>query len=235
MLQPLLRLAGRTLSVEEVVERMHQALTEDRSAGAVIPAFFLGEPRFPDPSIAKRLYENLLGLWDLVESGKPFTLGSPASVLRPPKVRPLPPRPFGDVGPDAYFVERSWRYLEDLDKRGTDRLQHQFENRQDALASFLEEQPLAASGFTCARLLVFELFAMIELGWPAGMRPVVRSELEQAEPDSAELPVALADYAEQEIFEAEQDEETPLSAEECKAVRAVVFRCLRALWAARRR
>ena len=82
---------------------------------------------------------------------------------------------------------------------------------------------------------MFELFAMIELGWPAGMRPVVRSELEQAEPDSAELPVALADYAEQEIFEAEQDEETPLSAEECKAVRAVVFRCLRALWAARRR
>jgi hypothetical protein len=132
-------------------------------------------------------------------------------------------------------VEKGWRYLEDLDKKAKDRLQHRFENRQDAVVSFLEEQPLTEGGFACASLLVFELFAMIELGWPAGVRPVLRAELERAARDPGDLPVALADYAEQEIFEAEQDEETALLAEESNAVRAVVVRCLRALWAARRK
>ncbi len=234
MLEGLLQIAGCTCSPEEVLERMRQGQARGEAASAVIPTLFPGEPRFPDPSLAKQLYQNLLGLWDLVESGAPIRLDRAPPAPRPRKARAAPPLPFGEAGPDAEFVERSWRYLEDLDKRGRDRLQHSFENRQDALLGFLEEQGLTDNGVACARLLVFELFAMIELGWPLGTSPVLRSELEGEPKVAKEAPIALKDYAEEAVFEAEQDEELPLTPLQSARVRAVVMTSLRALWSARR-
>lgn len=234
MLAGLLDLAGSRYSPEQVVERMREGHARGEALSSVIPGLFPREPRFPDPSYAKQLYQNLLGLWDLVESGQPFSLEHKPRGPRPRKKIAIPPPAFGSAGPDPAFVETAWRYLEDLDKRGTDRLQHSFENRQDALQGFLEEQGLSENGFACARHLVFELFGMIELGWPPGTRPVLRSELEGEQVAPQDAPRALRDYAEEALFEAAQDEEAPLGGEELAKVRELVLRSLRALWAARR-
>jgi hypothetical protein len=48
------------------------------------------------------------------------------------------------------------------------------------------------------------------------------------------VPEALAAYAEEALFEAEQDEERPLAAEELARVRTLVRRGLAALWHARK-
>jgi len=235
VLAGLLDLAGSRYSPEQVVQRMREGYLRGKAPSDVIPGLFPREPQFPDPSFAKQLYQNLLGLWDLVESGEPLSLEDKPRAPRPRKRKPNPPPAFGSAGPDPAFVETAWRYLEDLDKRGTDRLQHSFENRQDALQGFLEEQGLSENGFACARHLVFELFAMIELGWPPGTRPVLRSELEGEQVALQDAPPALRDYAEEALFEAAQDDEAPLGGEELPSVRQLVLRSLRALWAARRK
>jgi hypothetical protein len=234
VLAGLLDLAGSPFSPEQVVDRMRGAQARGEAASASIPELFPSEPRFPDPSYATQLYQNLLGLWDLVQSSEPFSLQDRPRPSPLAKKVPTAPAVFGEAGPDATFVETVWRYLEDLDKRGKDRLQDLFENRQDALRGYLEEQGLSDNGFACARHLVFELFAMIELGWPLGTRPVLRSELEGERVAPHEAPVALRDYAQEALFEAEQDERTPLAGRELEVVRDLVQRSLRALWAARR-
>ncbi|HME91490.1 MAG TPA: hypothetical protein VKE49_08705 [Myxococcaceae bacterium] len=234
VLAGLLDVAGSPYSPEQVVERMREGYARGEAPSSVIPGLFPLEPRFPDPSYAKQLYQNLLGLWDLVGSGDPLSLDRGQRSPRPRKQKPSAPTPFGAQGPDDAFVETAWRYLEDLDKRGRDRLQDAFENRQDALRGFLEEQGLSDSAFACARHLVFELFAMIALGWPPGTRPVLRSELEGEQVAQEDAPPALRDYAEEALFEAAQEDEEPLRGEELARVREVVARSLLALWAARR-
>jgi hypothetical protein len=233
-LEALLRASDSRMSAHQALERLREGQHLRQAPSEVFPTLFEGEPRFADKSIAKRLFQNLLGLWDLLESGQPVALDAPEMA---PRKRPKQGAPgvFAPHGPDREFVEKSWRYLEDLDKRGRDRLQHSFENRQDSLVGFLEEQALSDAGFDCAQQLVFELFAMIELGWPPGTRLVVRSELERGGQQQAkQAPAALLEYADEAIFEAEQDEEVPLLPDEAAKVRAVVTRCLDALWAARR-
>ncbi len=233
VLDALLPVSGSRLSAADVLKLMRQGLSQHRSASEVIPTLFEGEPRFPDPAIARRLYQNLLGLWDLLESGQFVALDAPEQVA-PPRPKATTPGPFPPDGPDRQFVENAWRHLEELDKRGRDRLQHSFENRQDSLLVFLEEQGLSDTGFDCARQLVFELFVMIELGWPPGTRPVLRFELERGGQNAREAPAALLEYANEAIFEAEQDEESPLAPEEGEKIRAAGTASLRALWAARR-
>jgi len=230
ILQELLSIAGSPISSEETLQRMREGASEGKAAQDIIPTLFTGEPRFPDPSLAMRLYQNLLGLWDLVKAGKPVRLDHPSPPPRKPKA--VPPPPFGPEGPTGAFVEAAWRYIEDLDKRGRDRLQHSFENRQDALLSFLEEHQLSDNAVDCARLLLFELFAMIELGWPAGIRSVARKDLHVNQP-SAVAP-ALEAYIDEALLEAELDEEVALSKTESTVVRSVVRQGLRALWLARR-
>jgi hypothetical protein len=233
VLEALLQASGSHLSADEAFGVLREGFSQRRSVGEVIPSLFKGEPRFPDPSVAKRLFQNLLGLWDLLESDRPIALHAPPD-FAPARPGQAAPGAFAPDGPDRKFVENAWRYLEDLDKRGRNRLQHSFENRQDSLVGFLEEQELSDAGLDCAEQLVFELFCMIELGWPSGTRPVLRSELEQREQNAKQSPTALLEYADEQIFEAEQDEELPLSPDEAAEVRGIVTRCLRALWAARR-
>jgi hypothetical protein len=221
------------LSADEALGVLREGHSQRRSVGQVIPSLFKGEPRFPDPSVAKRLFQNLLGLWDLLESDPTIALHAPPGIAQQ-QPRQAAPGAFAPDGPDRKFVENAWRYLEDLDKRGRNRLQHSFENRQDSLVGFLEEQELSDAGFDCAEQLVFELFCMIELGWPPGTRPVLRSELDQGGQTATQSPMALLEYADEQIFEAEQDEESPLAPDEAAEVRGIVTRSLRALWAARR-
>lgn len=140
------------------------------------------------------------------------------SGLRGPKREPPPPRPpaFGLDGPDPTYVERARHYLESVDEHERTPLTHSFENRQDALLVDLEGKDLSDEAFSCARQLLFELFAMIELGWPRGPGEVV-----------AEPPPALTEYCAQVLAGAGLQESEPL--------RATVAQGLAELWKSRRR
>lgn len=228
VLEELLELAGSTLDSGRVAARIQEALDEGRSPGEVFPTFFEGPPRFPDPSAARQLYGNLFGLWDLLEAGELFEQAPrPARPPREKKPKPAAPEPFADA-PDDAFIEAAWRYLED-DERARDRLFHAFENKQDPLLQWLDEQALSDEGYGVARHLLFELSAMIELGWPKGLRSADPSSPSQASP-----PEALVRYADEALFEAEQDEEVPLPSPEAGRVRALVQTGLAALWQARK-
>jgi hypothetical protein len=231
-LDGLLDLAGSALDSAQVLARMQAAQAEGTPYSALIPTLFEGEPRFPSPDIARRLYQNLLGLWDLVEEGRPVRLEDGPRPPRPKKVKPPPPPPFHPGEPSTEFVEAAWRYLEDDEKART-RLTHAFENRQDALLGALDAAGLTDEGYGVARHLLFELFAMLELGWPPGLTSVKPAALE-ADTDAPPVPQPLRDYADEALYEAEQDEEQPLSSEELEAVRRLVRRGLAALWSARK-
>ena len=219
LLTELLAVAGCHLSLEEIVDGMRAARADGAAPGEVIPTLFEQEPRFPNPEVARHLYENLLGLWELAGQEGPLKLDGPVEERpRRPKKAPPPPRPpaFGLEGPDATYVERAWRYLDTVDDRERTPLTHSFENRQDALLVELEGKDLSDEAFSCARQLLFELFAMIELGWPGGTGDVV-----------AEPPLALTEYCDQVLAEAELEESEPL--------RAAVAQGLTELWKSRRR
>lgn len=231
-LDGLLDLSGSSLDTAGVLARMQAAQAEGTAYSDVIPTFFEEEPRFPSPEIARRLYQNLLGLWDLVAEGKPVRLDDGPRPPRPKKVKPPAPTPFHPGAPSAEFVEAAWRYLEDDEKSRT-RLTHAYENRQDALLGALDAAGLTDEGYGVARHLLFELYAMLELGWPPGLTPVNPAALE-ADTEAPPVPQPLQAYADEALFEAEQDEEQPLTSQELEAVRRLVRRGLAALWSARK-
>jgi hypothetical protein len=234
LLDDLLAVAGSPLSTEMVIDRFQEAKEQGAEPSEVIPALLPHAPRFPDPQVAQRLFQNLLGLWDLVVSGEPIPLQSESRPRdRPVKREPAkPPGPFGEEGPDTAWAEAAWRYLEDLDKRGLERLQHAFENRQDALLGLLDEQDLPENAYASARYLLFELCTMVELGGGGPLRGVSAKEL-KAGAEGAVVPAALESYAEEALSEAELDEEEPLSPDEAKRVRELVKTALGAIWNAR--
>ena len=230
-LNGLLEIAGSPLDTHEVLARLAAGHEAGAAASEIIPTLFEGEPRFPNPELARRLYQNLLGLWDLMTSGRTIELEPTAHPTRAKRVRPVPPDPFDpERGPDAEYVETAWRFLEDLpggDPRMLERLTHAFENREDALVQWLDEAGLDDDAYATARYLLFELFAMLEFGSPAGVGAVTRQDLEAApEQDSGEVPAALRGYAEEALFESELDD---------AQVPSLVYRGLYALWQARRR
>ena len=233
ILEPLLRDAGSLLTVTQVANTMREAQKVGEMPGTAIPRLFEGEPRFPDPATAARVYGNLLGLWDLLLAGEPLeedVIPSPRPIQPQPQSA-QPPPPFPEGGPDRTWVDACFAYLEGLDKSGLNRLQHSFEHRQDAVLGYLEEHNLTDDGFDTARQLLFELFAMIKLGWRPGIRSVSRAELEG---DAATLvPEALRSYAEEVLFEAETDEKSPLAADEISRLRILTHRALGAMWNAR--
>lgn len=240
VLAPLLASAGCKLSLESVAERMRAAQREGKRAGDVIPSLFEGEPRFGDPFEAQLTFQNLLGLWDLIASGKPLPKQKAPGGDRPPrpkKPEPVHPGAFGEA-PSPEWVERAWQYLEDLGEKGRTPLLHSFENRQDALLTWLDDSGLPDDGYLVARHLLFELHAMIELGWPAGFASAVPPpEVPGAMQEDPVLDPALNDvlvYVDEALFEAEHDDEAPLPPGEAKQVRERVVRGLGALWAARR-
>ena len=219
VLGELLAAAGSPLGVGEVIDRMREAQRERRAASEVIPGLFGGgEPRFGDPLEAQLTFQNLLGLWDLLESGRPLPKRKVERPPKPSKPTPVHPGPYGPEGPDTAWVEKAWRYLDDLPERERRRLEDAFENHDDALVGSLDAAGLSDDGYLAARRLVFELYAMIELGRSSGRR----------EPGGARsIPPALRAYADEALFEVEQAE--------AERVRDVVDRSLAELWEAPRR
>jgi hypothetical protein len=232
-LDGLLELAGSPCDTTEVIVRMRTAQAQGQPHTALIPSLFPSEPYFSSPEVAQRLFQNLLGLWDRVAEGKPLRDEQGPRPPRPKKVKPVRPPPFAPGEPGSEFIEAAWRYLEDDEKERTRRL-HSFENRQDALLGVLDGMGLTDEGYAAARHLLFELHAMLELGWPPGLASVDPAALEREDTQAPPVPEPLTAYAEEALFEAEQDEEHPLSAEELARVRTLVRRGLAALWHARK-
>jgi hypothetical protein len=232
-LDGLLELAGSPCDTKEVLSRMKAAQAQGQPRDAVIPTLFEGEPHFPSPEVARKLFQNLLGLWEMVAEGKTVRLDEGPRPPRPKKVKPVAPQPFAPGEPSAEFVEAAWRYLEDDEKERT-RREHAFENRQDGLLAALDAVGLTDEGYAVARYLLFELHAMMELGWPQGLSSVDPAVLEKPGTEVPPVPQALSAYADEALFEAEQDEEQPLSTEELGRVRTLVRSGLAALWRARK-
>jgi hypothetical protein len=228
-LEALLSVAGCPLDAAGVLDRFSQAIREGKERSQVIPELFPSEPRFPDPEAARRLYQNLFGLWALVTEGKPVHLDRPAPA--PPRPQMPRPDPFGQA-PDDAWVDSAWRHLESLDERSVVRLEHAFENRQDGLLVHLDEADLTDQAYPQVRALLFELWVMLEVGWPSGLAGVTAEAL--AAVSVPEIPEALRRYVDEALFEAEQDEAAPLTSGELARARQVVEVGLAALWKSRR-
>ncbi|MBM4381419.1 MAG: hypothetical protein FJ086_19280 [Deltaproteobacteria bacterium] len=227
----LLALTNAVLEPHEVVERFAQAQGAGEAAPEVIPTLFDGEPRFADPEYARRLYQNLLGLWDELAAGRtPRAAAGPDRPRKEKRPPAGPPGPFPEAGPDAPWVEAALGYLGAVDRRGLERLEHAFENRQDALLELLDEAQLSEQAWAAARSRMFRLFCLVELGWPAGVYGVGPAEWKAAGAGTAPpFPAALRQPALEAL-----SGEVPEAAE-AEQVQALVERALRALWSARKR
>ena len=222
-LDVLLLRSGSLADTEDVVAAFGRAAADGVPAPVVIQALWEDEPRFEDPSEARRLFGNLLALYELVAGGAAVDLSAPAAAPR--RERAPRPEPFGPQGPTEGFVEAAWRYFEDH-PRERQRLDHAFENRHDALLSWLELQGLEDAAFVLAVGLLSDLHAMSELGGhpcpPGG---------EEAVPAAAGgLPAALAQWVDEGVFEAEAHETAPLPPETGARVRDLVARAAASWW-----
>jgi hypothetical protein len=119
-------------------------------------------------------------------------------------------------------VEDARRYLAGLDERASKRLRDAFENRQDALISFLDERGMPDEAFGEAHELLYRLWAMLEAGWPAGIRSLTDRELSGG--STGTIPEALRAFVEAQLASGTG------AAEAKRAVEAG----LSALWSARR-
>jgi hypothetical protein len=232
VLAELLDVAGCPLPPEEVLRRFRTGRAEGAAASEVIPTLFPEPPRFPDPDIAHRLFQNLLGLWDAAASPR-FRLVAPTSLpqrSRPEKAPP-PGRP-GPAGPDGAYVEavRAWLAT---DRRTRDRLNDSFENRQDALLGSLDERGLSDEGWGVLRQLAFELHAVLEHADGAAPASVPPEALEGG--PVAKVPVELIGLVDQALAPAEQDGSGPVPAAEREMIRTLGRQVLGALWEARAR
>jgi hypothetical protein len=230
-LDPLLAKAGSIADTQDVAEAFAQALKDGVPAQVVIEALFEDEPRFDSPKDAAALYGNLLGLWDIIEAGESVGVTAPRreGPDRPKKAAALPPPGrYPKEGPSAEWLEGAWRYIESAPKEVT-KLEHAFENRQDALVTWLDESGAADQVYGAARQILFELFAMLELGAASGVGRIDSSAL-TGEAAGADVPVALAAWAQEAIFQAATDEEGPLAEEDARQLDALVMKALKVLW-----
>jgi hypothetical protein len=214
-----------------VLRRFRAGRAEGAEAGEVIPTLFPEAPRFPSPDVARRLFQNLLGLWDAAQSPE-FRLSSRTDPprARPEKV-PAPGAP-GPTGPDFAYVQAVRAWLAS-DRRARDRLTDSFENRQDTLLCSLDERGLSDEGWGVLRQLAFELHAVLEHADGAAPASVPPEALE-GDP-AAKAPVELIGLVDQALAPAEQDSPGPVPAAERETIRTLGRQVLGALWEARAR
>lgn len=234
VLDELLSISDAKLNARAVVDRFREAQQRKEEAQRVIPTLFDEEPRFPDPDYARLLYQNLLGLWDAVEAGEPLEEKRGERPLRQKKQKAEAPPPFDREGPSTEWVEGTLRYLQQVDEREMDRLIHSFENKQDGLLQYLEENELTEDAWGTARTLLFELCSFIELGHVGGVRGIAQADIDAAEKATLDVPEALRAYAEEVLHEVETDEEAPLPKEDVEKLNGIIRKALRALWFARK-
>ncbi len=243
LLDQLLELAGSSLRSVDAWQRFRAARAEGRPASEVIPTLLPSEPRFSHPDIARRLFQNLLGLWDAAADPR-FQLdpdtglsGTGRSVKDRVGGRPhpgwvQPPGQAGPGGPDANYCQSVRAWLAN-DARGRERLNHSFENRQDALLALLDERGLSDQGWVVLRRVAFELHSVLELadgGAPASVQP----EALRGEP-STDVPAALVGFVDEALALAEQDGAGPVPEAERGTVRTLGQQVVVALWRARAR
>jgi hypothetical protein len=232
VLSELLAIAGSPLAPEEVLQRFRAGRAEGAESSEVIPTLFPGPPRFPNPDVARRLFQNLLGLWDA--SGIPdFQLAidpRQAGRARPRKVEPPGPPSGGKPGAGYVAAVRTWLAS---DRRARERLTDSFENRQDPLLASLDERGLSDQGWGVLRQLAFELHAVLEHADGAAPASVPPEALEGD--SAAKVPVELIGLVDQVLARAEQDGTGPVPEAERETVRALGRRVLGALWEARAR
>ncbi|MGZ6162687.1 MAG: hypothetical protein ACXWLS_05100 [Myxococcaceae bacterium] len=232
VLAELLAAAGSPLTPEEVLERFRAGRAEDAEAGEVIPTLFPGPPRFPHPDVARRLFQNLLGLWD-ASAAPDFRLPSDFRGERPPRpVKIEPPPPPGSGGLDAAYVDAVRVWLAS-DRRARERLTDSFENRQDTLMGSLDERGLSDEGWGVLRQLAFELHSVLEHADGAAPASVPLEALE-GDP-AANVPVELIGLVDEAFARAEQDDTGPVPEIERDRIRALGRQVLGALWEARAR
>ena len=230
VLAALLASAGSPLDPEAVLARFRTGRSEGLEASEVIPTLFPEQPRFANPDIARRLFQNLLGLWD--GAANPEFRFPTARRKRTIVPRSARPGQAGPGGPDPAYVERVRAWLS-ADPRTRARLADSFENRQDALLSSLDERGLSDEGWAVLRHLALELHAVLELAdgaAPASVPPVALA----GTPVTA-LPTELEGLVDQAMTLAERDLAGPVPESERATVRALGRQVLGALWAARAR
>ncbi|MEW6430211.1 MAG: hypothetical protein AB1730_01775 [Myxococcota bacterium] len=228
-LQQLLINSGSLADVEDVANAFALAAKDGVPASVVIPALWEEEPLVSNTRQARALFGNLLGLYDLVASGATLDLSAPVKPAKREKTPP--PEPFGDGEPDEAFVETAWRHLDDFPKT-REKLEHTFADRQDALVTWLDAEGLSDEAFALGRHLLFEVFAMLELGGAKVPAVDVTKLPKKAAADA--VPAALATWLEEGVFEAESDEARPLDAAEAKQLRALLGRAVAAMWSGRK-
>jgi hypothetical protein len=231
VLAELLAIAGSPLSPDEILSRFRAGRAEGAEANEIIPTLFPEPPRFPDPDVARRLFQNLLGLWD-ASASPAFGLVPRPSIPRLRPAKPPAPGPARPAGPDRAYMEavRSWLAT---DRRARDRLNDSFENRQDALMSSLDERGLSDEGWGVLRQLAFELHAVLEHADGAAPASVPPEALE-GDP-VAKAPVELIGLVDQALAPAEQDGPGPVPPAERETIRTLGRQVLGALWEARAR
>ena len=232
VLAELLAIAGSSMSPDAVLRRFRAARAEGAEASEVIPTLFPEPPRFPHPDVARRLFQNLLGLWD-ASAALDFRFPGDFRGERPPRPAkiepPPPPRP---GGLDAAYVEAVRVWLAS-DRRARERLTDSFENRQDTLLGSLDERGLSDEGWGVLRQLAFELHAVLEHADGAAPASVPLEALE-GDP-AANVPVELIGLVDEAFARAEQDDTGPVPEMERDRIRALGRQVLGALWEARAR
>lgn len=230
ILQELLTKSGSLADAEDVAEVFKQAAQVEAPPSVVIQALWEDEPVFETPAMARRMFSNLLGLHDLIVSGVKVDLRPDAPPVRTKRVKATEPEKFTDE-PDEAFVEAAWRFFDDHPK-DRQRHQHAFDNRQDALLGWVDDAGLSDAAFGLSTMLLSDVFAMLELGGmhiglvkPAAIPKKVTAEL---------LPSALAEWVDEGVFEAQEDEAAPLPEIEANQARELILRGAAALWAVAR-
>ncbi len=238
VLGELLAVAGSELEVAEVKEQLRQAQAQKVPAAQAFPSLFAGEPHFPAPDLAMRLYANLFGLWDRLAAGGPVEPTQHAGPSRhAEEKREVAPKPAAIAeGPvTEEFVEGAWRYLADLPQREMERLMHRYENTQPELSEWVRQEAGTPDvALENADTLSFELWAILELAFSEKkFRPVLMSELESSRPSPEKLEPALESYLTEALEEAKLDEKEPLLAGDSERIAPIVRAVVRTLLAQR--
>jgi hypothetical protein len=221
VLQKLLEQSGTLADVEDVANALTQAIAQKAPPQAVIEALWDDEPRFQSPKDAARLFSNLLGLYDLLESGVSVDLSVKQKAPKRPKVER--PESLGESPLSPDFIESAWKYFDDFPNEKK-KLCHRFDNVFHELVTWLDSQSFSDAEFSCARNLVEDVFCILELSGKSPKAPTVKMLDEPKE-----CSVDLANYIEASLLEIEADETLELSETSREKLFRSVCQCVAAL------
>lgn len=223
VLQKLLTRSGTLADVDDVAAAFTKAIADGVPANVVIQALWEDEPRFERPTEARALFSNLLGLYDVIaEKGSVDLTRAATPRLKLAKARP--PDPF-ETEPTQAWLEAAGRYFEDHPKE-RQKLQHAFDNREDALVTWLDASDFSDEGFGTAHALCADLFAFLELGG----REVTPFDERSSARAPTDAPQALIDWVDDALLESTEDEDKPLPEAQAQRVREAVLTVLKQWW-----